>query len=68
MEGINMKRLNIKRLTIELESLKTDDGRLIALPTALIAIDTENKDFGISIVILWYSFSITYYYGKNLDC
>lgn len=63
-----MKRLNIKRLTIELENLKTDDGRMIALPTALIAVDTEAKDFGISIVILWYVFSIVYYYGKNLDC
>lgn len=63
MEGINMKRLKI-----ELENLKSNNGRIIALPTGVIAIDTADEEFGISIAILWYVFSITYYYGKDLDC
>jgi hypothetical protein len=63
MEGINMKRLRI-----ESENLKNDNGRMIVLPTIVISIDTEPKEFSISIGILWYAFSIVYYYGKNLDC
>ena len=59
----------MKRLKIELDNLKNNNGRIIALlPTGVIAIDTADEEFGISIAILWYVFSITYYYGKNLDC
>lgn len=58
MEGINMKRLNI-----ELETLKSKKGRTITLPTIIIALNTEEKEFGFSIACLWYIFSITYYYG-----
>lgn len=58
MEGINMKRLRI-----ELETLKNENGRTITLPTIVIALDTEEKEFGISIACLWYVFSIIYYYG-----
>ena len=54
----------MERLKIELETLKNKNGKIIALlPTGVIAIDTETKEFGISIAILWYVFSITYYYG-----
>lgn len=59
----------MKRLKIELDNLKNNNGRIIALlPTGVIAIDTADEEFGISIAILWYVFSITYYYGKDLDC
>lgn len=68
MEEINMKKLNIKRLRIEFENLKTDNGRMIVLPTIVIGIDTETEEFSISIGVLWYAFSIVYYYGKDLDC
>ena len=39
----------MKRLRIELENLKNNDGRIIALPTIVVAIDTEEKEFGFSI-------------------
>lgn len=58
-----MERINMKRLRIELENLKNNDGRLITLPTILIAIDTEDKEFGFSITCLWYVFTMRYYYG-----
>lgn len=58
----------MKRLKIELDNLKNENGRVIALPTIVIAIDTENEDFGFAIACLWYVFSIRYYYGQNLDC
>lgn len=57
----------MKRLKIELENTKNENGRLIALPAIVFAIDTEDKEFGFSAICLWYTFSITYYYGKNLD-
>lgn len=58
----------MKRLRIELENLKNNDGRVITLPTIVIAIDTEEKEFGFSIACLWYVFTVRYYYGQNLDC
>lgn len=58
----------MKRLRIELENLKNNNGRVIALPTIVITIDTENKDFGFSIACLWYVFTMRYYYGQDLDC
>lgn len=58
----------MKRLRIELENLKNNDGRIIALPTIVIAIDTEEKEFGFSIACLWYVFTMRYYYGQDLDC
>ena len=59
----------MKRLKIELDNLKSNNGRIIALlPTGVIAVDTESEEFGISIAILWYVLSITYYYGSDLDC
>lgn len=58
MEGINMKRLRI-----ELETLKNENGRTITLPTIVIALNTEEKEFGFSIACLWYIFTIQYYYG-----
>lgn len=58
MEGINMKRLRI-----ELETLKNENGRTITLPTIVIALDTEDKEFSFSIACLWYVFSVQYYYG-----
>lgn len=58
----------MKRLKIELENLKDNDGTFICLPTIIIAIDIEDKAFYISIGYLWYAFTIIYYYGKNLDC
>lgn len=58
MEGINMKRLRI-----ELETLKNENGRTITLPTIVIALDTEEKEFGFSIACLWYVFTMRYYYG-----
>ena len=57
----------MKRLRIELENLKNNDGRVIALPTIVVAIDTEEKEFGFSIACLWYVFTMRYYYGQNLD-
>lgn len=53
----------MKRLRIDLDNLKNENGRLIALPTIVIALDTENKEFGFSIACLWYVFSIIYYYN-----
>ena len=61
-------RLVLDNLKIELENLKYKNGRIIALPAIVFAIDTEDKEFGFSAVCLWYTFSITYYYGKSLDC
>lgn len=58
----------MKRLKIELDSLKNDNGRTITLPTIVIALDTENKEFGFSIACLWYVFTMQYYYGQDLDC
>ena len=58
----------MKRLRIELENLKNNDGRVIALPTIVVAIDTEEKEFGFSIACLWYVFTMRYYYGQGLDC
>lgn len=58
----------MKRLRIELENLKNENGRLIALPTILVVIDTEEKEFGFSIACLWYVFTMKYYYGQDLDC
>lgn len=58
----------MKRLRIELENLKNNDGRIIALPTIVIAIDTEEEEFGFSIACLWYVFTMRYYYGQDLDC
>ena len=53
----------MKRLNIELETLKSKKGRTIALPTIVIALNTEEKEFGFSIACLWYIFTITYNYG-----
>lgn len=53
----------MKRLRIELENLKNNDGRVITLPTIVIALDTEEKEFGFSIACLWYVFTVRYYYG-----
>lgn len=58
----------MKRLKIELDNLKNKNGRIIALPSIVFAIDTEDKEFGFSVVCLWYTFSMIYYYGQNLDC
>lgn len=58
----------MKRLRIELENLKNNNGRIIVLPTIVIALDTEEKEFGFSIACLWYVFTIRYYYGQDLDC
>lgn len=58
----------MKRLNIELDNLKNNNGRTIALPTIVIALDTEEKEFGFSIACLWYVFTIRYYYGKDLGC
>lgn len=58
----------MKRLRIELENLKNNDGRVIVLPTIVIALDTEEKEFGFSIGCLWYVFTVRYYYGQDLDC
>ena len=58
----------MKRLKIELEKLKNNNGRIITLPAIVFAIDTKDKEFGFSACCLWYTFSITYYYGQNLDC
>lgn len=58
----------MKRLKIELDNLKNENGRIIALPTIVFAIDTEDKEFGFSIACLWYVFTVEYYYGQNLDC
>lgn len=63
-----MEEINMKRLRIELDNLKNDNGRVITLPTIVIAIDTEEKSFGFSIACLWYIFTMRYYYGQNLDC
>ena len=53
----------MKRLRIDLDNLKKENGRIIGLPTIVFAIDTEDKEFGFSAICLWYSFSIIYYYG-----
>ena len=58
----------MKRLKIELENLKNKDGRIITLPTIVVAIDTEEKEFDFSIACLWYVFTMRYYYGQDLDC
>lgn len=58
----------MKRLNIELNSLKNDNGRTITLPTIVIALDTEDEEFGFSIACLWYVFIMQYYYGHDLDC
>lgn len=58
----------MKRLKIELENLKNEDGRVIALPTIVIALDTEEEEFGFSIACLWYVFTMRYYYGQDLNC
>ncbi len=58
----------MKRLKIELENLKNKNGRIIALPTIIIALDTEEEEFGFSIACLWYVFTMRYYYGQDLDC
>jgi hypothetical protein len=58
----------MKRLRFELTNLKNSDGRVIALPSIVIAIDTGEKEFCISIACLWYVFTIQYYYGQDLDC
>lgn len=58
----------MKRLKIELDTLKNKNGRMITLPLIMIAIDTEDKEFGFSIGCLWYVFTMKYYYGQNLDC
>lgn len=36
----------MKRLKIELENLKNKNGRIIALPAIVFAIDTADKEFG----------------------
>lgn len=57
----------MKRLRIELENLKNKNGRIIALPTILVAIDTEDKEFGFyclfmvcfySKILLWTRFGL----------
>lgn len=53
----------MKRLKIELENLKNDNGRIIVLPTIVFAIDTEDEEFGLCIGCLWYVLTITYFYG-----
>lgn len=53
----------MKRLKIELDNLKGDNGRVITLPTIVIALDTEEKEFGFSIACLWYVFTMRYCYG-----
>lgn len=58
-----MEKINMKRLRIELENLKNNNGRVITLPTIVIAVDTEEEEFGFSIACLWYVFTIRYYYG-----
>lgn len=58
----------MKRLRIELTNLKSNDGRVIALPTIVIALDTTEEEFGFSIACLWYVFTMQYYYGKSLNC
>ena len=58
----------MKRLRIELTNSKNKNGRIIALPSIIIAIDTEDEEFGFSIACLWYVFTIRYYYGKDLGC
>ena len=58
----------MKRLVIELNKLKNENGGTINLPTIVIAIDTENEEFSFSIACLWYVFTMRYYYGQNLDC
>lgn len=58
----------MKRLRIELENLKNNDGKTIVLPTIIIALDTEDEEFGFSIACLWYVFTMRYYYGQDLDC
>lgn len=62
-----MEEINMKRLRIELENLKNNDGRVITLPTIVIALDTEEKEFGFSIACLWYVFIMRYCYGQGLD-
>lgn len=42
----------MKRLRIELDNLKNNNGRIIALPTIVIALDTEEEEFGFSIACL----------------
>lgn len=42
----------MKRLRIELENLKNNNGRVITLPTIVFAIDTEDKEFDFSIACL----------------
>lgn len=75
MQNINIinfniikEKINMKRLKIDLDILKRNNGRTIALPTIVFTIDTGDKEFGFSIACLWYVFSIQYYYGKSLDC
>lgn len=58
----------MKRLKIELKNLKYENGRIIVLPTIVVVIDTEEKEFGFSIACLWYVFTMRYYYGQSLDC
>ena len=58
----------MKRLRIELENLKNNNGRIIALPSIIIALDTEDEEFGFSIACLWYVFTMRYYYRQDLDC
>ena len=58
----------MKRLRIDLDNLKNNDGRTIVLPTIVFAIDTENEEFGFSIACLWYVFTMRYCYGQGLDC
>lgn len=58
-----MEKINMKRLRIELNNLKDKNGRIIALPTIVFAIDTREKEFGFSIACLWYIFTMQYYYG-----
>lgn len=41
----------MKRLNIELNNLKNDNGRTIALPTILVALDTEEKEFGFLLLV-----------------
>ena len=57
----------MKRLKIKLENLKDKNGRIIASPTIVVAIDTEEKKLVFFAICLWYTFLITYYYGQNLD-
>ena len=41
----------MKRLRIELENLKCENGRTIVLPTIVVAIDTEEKEFGFLLLV-----------------